>query len=37
MAWSTGEAWGFTDTRSLEVSSENHSETMISTIDALEA
>ena len=37
MACSTGEAWGFTETRSWLVSSANHSATMMSTIDALDA
>src|SRR6476620_10220534 len=37
MACSTGEAWGFTDTRSSARSSENQSAVMRLTIDALDA
>ena len=37
MACSTGEAWGFTDTRSPDCNCWNHSEVMIEAIEALDA
>src|SRR3954454_13679141 len=37
MAWSTGDAWGLTDTRSGASRNANHSAVMSDTIDALEA